>query len=111
MWYVQLQKGRQPMFWITNMLVDIAMSPNILVTQNIGWRPFATAHTTPRSPRQENDTTAKNPDIVQLLLKTRLFDSNHPHSTSQVLPSRRPPRRRLVVHNDAQHSMHKLTQT
>ena len=90
--------------FVNNVLVDIAMSSKTLVGA-----PFATAHTTPRS--QENGTTAKNPDIVQLLLKTRLFDSNHPHSTSQVLPSRRPPRRRFVVHNDAQYSMHKLTQT
>ena len=81
--------------FVTNVLVDIAMSSKTLVGA-----PFATAHTTPRSPRQENDTTAKTPDIVQLLLKTRLFDSNHPHSTSQVLPSRRPPRRRLVVHTN-----------
>ena len=57
--------------FVNNVLVDIAMSSKTLVGA-----PFATAHTTPRSPRQENDTTAKNPYIVQLLLKTRLFDSN-----------------------------------
>ena len=40
--------------FVNNVLVDIAMSSKTLVGA-----PFATAHTTPRSPRQENDTTAK----------------------------------------------------
>ena len=43
--------------FVNNVLVDIAMSSKTLV--GAPFAATATAHTTPRSPRQENDTTAK----------------------------------------------------